>query len=121
MREIKFRAWNSIDGRMVDWSTLKANPDFLMNIIKGIKHYDVLMQYTGLKDINGVEIYEGDIVSSDFYEPEFSEVAAVGYDEFEMRFCFNNKSGDLNGEQDAFRYGNLTVIGNIHQNPELLD
>lgn len=74
-------------------------------------------QYTGLKDRNGVEIYEGDIVESDFYYPDYMCIAEVSYCNAEARYKFNRGEG----EQDAFVYGNLYVKGNIHQNPELLE
>ena len=92
-------------------------------IFDGLYHEfaeDTLGQFTGLKDEDGVDIYEGDIVESDYYWPDFRELAVIGYDDTEMKFCFNSKTGDIKGEQDAFRYGHLKVIGNIHQNPELL-
>ena len=81
---------------------------------------ETIGQYTGKKDIWGADLFEGDVVKSDYYEPDFTEVAVIGYLEDEMQFAFMDKINDLNGEQDAFRYGNIELIGNIHQNPELL-
>ena len=59
-REIKFRIWNDYDKKMIYWNELLKNN--LANIFT-IPSYDKwLMQYTGLHDKNGKEIYEGDIV-----------------------------------------------------------
>ena len=117
MREIKFRAWNSIDKKMVGWCSLKHSFDAFIKS----KHYE-LMQFTGLTDKNGVDIYEGDIVQGHFYDTdEWKDIAGITYCDHRAKFVFN----DGNGEQDAFiddiNTGTLEVIGNIHQNPELLE
>ena len=57
MREIKFRAWNG--SKMIDAFDLSCNPKYWW---KKCKDYP-LMQYTGLKDITGQDIYEGDIIT----------------------------------------------------------
>lgn len=125
MREIKFRAWHPDQGMTM--TPVLSTSSYTGKVIctgydKNLHEITLaLMQYTGLKDKKGVEIYEGDIVSSDFYEPEIKCLAAISYSNEYAQYCFVNASGDLNGEQDAFKYGNLTVIGNIHENPELLD
>lgn len=108
MREIKFRAWRE-----------QVNRFRFFDISTGfnVENADVFTsveQFTGLLDKNGVEIYEGDIVESDFYLPDIASVAEIKYNNGLMRFVFDS------GEQDAFEYGNLAVIGNIHQNKELL-
>lgn len=92
----------------------------------------VLMQYTGLKDKNGVEIYEGDIVEINVTKTDWqnknrsSELAKfivvydhssfclkkIGEDKFLMAFCSLNENGFLSKEK---------LIGNIYQNPELVE
>jgi len=71
-----------------------------------------LMQFTGLKDKNGKEIYEGDIVRTD----EASWVAQVIY----HRDCFMCTGLDSKGFSVVCNWENFEVIGNIYENPELV-
>lgn len=68
-REIKFRAWNKKDKVMVDVAAMNFGPSGFWSLIEDAYDAELqladsyeLMQYTGLKDKNGREIYEGDIV-----------------------------------------------------------
>ncbi len=82
-----------------------------------------LMQYTGLKDKNGKEIYEGDIISwkveedNGYKRTQFTEVCEVRFDNGNYKFGANETSWwhDLRGTEKE-----VEVIGNIYENPDLL-
>lgn len=115
-REIKFRCWNIPSGIMYDWDTLrmaKQEAVWKWMDVNHEKDNNVLMQYTGLKDKNGVEIYEGDII-------EFDREEWRGYDNIHV-VTWDNEEGEWNwggGSTSDMCY--RTIIGNIHQHPHLL-
>ena len=127
MKDLEFRAWydntdipNCVDILKTMFSVGDAHgTKHPLDCCKYLKEGQpvVLMQYIGKSDSLGVKLFEGDIVESDYYFPQFKCIAAIQYDTMDNQFGFKFDSG----EQDAFRYGNLTVIGNIYENPELLD
>lgn len=129
MREIKFRAWCYINNKMyyqhIDGMTQvngidgSGNSDYHVATIRFSKeitpgHDDIdLMQYTGLKDKNGKEIYIGDIVCEKRNNNKiFFEVVETDY----LGFYFKN---DVYGHDNEDGY-NVEVIGNIYENPDLL-
>lgn len=135
-RPIKFRAWDTKELRWLD----QENPhDFIIMPEDGgvvelgssygvptvsLRKSAILMQYTGLKDKNGVEIYEGDIMrGDDNYEPEI-------YGEFnvhQVRFgeMVDTRYGwyleDYRAAMSRSTFEEFEVIGNIYENPELLN
>lgn len=121
MREIKFRAWEK-DGfnhlgepTMVDWNELQRN--YNLNAImagdwvRSDKY--ILMQYTGLHDKNGKEIYEGDILKEGEY------IGTVYYDEAEGSYFIE----PLDEKWDYLLLGTnafgMEVVGNTCENPLL--
>lgn len=135
MREIKFRAWiqkDPYDERVAPEMEMAYDLAFdeylpINDLLAGVEH---LMQYTGLKDKNGVEIYEGDIVRYDngcWNECTKDKCAPHSIDIFAVEWTDNRddiESGmvgfylDWSGNEYSPR--SIEVIGNIHQNQELL-
>lgn len=112
MREIKFRAWDTRASVMV------YSDDFDCWVInKRPESWVRMMQYTGLHDKNGKEIYEGDIVTYPLCtgEPRKGVVEwtdwGTGYEPFTV--C--GKCGDVPQSRA------VEVVGNIYENPELIE
>jgi len=120
MREIKFRAWNPM-GRVMTGglhiNTLLLTCDLQDEVYKTI----IWLQYTGLKDRNGKEIYEGDVVDIllRFSDCESFEMAVI---EFKSgAFWFDAKRvGYVDCNWHHYNESDREVIGNIYSNPELL-
>jgi hypothetical protein len=129
MREIKFRAWDKARNEFlssgmillgVNPSRIPKNSPLYLDIVDGPDMWKarfVLQQYTGLKDKTGREIYEGDI-----YEVEyFGWKAVVEWDEDNARFL----GFTIGAERKIVYVGRepqpVKIIGNIYENPELLN
>jgi uncharacterized phage protein (TIGR01671 family) len=134
MREIKFKAWD-IDLQKMIFNVLDLKPNIYVNNIFFINHPNLIwLQYTGLKDKHGKEIYEGDIVKMDdnpeqfkgteFHDKEDVSHHKIIWDNDRAMFTdFRLEDGDsLAGFLDgdiSFVYDG-EIIGNIYENPELL-
>lgn len=124
MRELKFRAWDKEELEMISPDKLLTlyNNGFLNEILVSAKKV-TLMQYTGLKDKNGVEIYEGDIlkVRSLHYEKDIGlDVVCFEKGCFCLRYEYWSDGLHKWRSIENYDSSDLDVVGNVHQNPDLL-
>ena len=125
----KFRAWDS-------WRKRMSVVDRIYIDTKGVRFYDdfgeywrdfsdvELMQFTGLKDKNGKEIFEGDIITNGTAIVDVKSHQTLGFYTVvngEERF-FGSNTSIKDFENDVEEFSSVTeIIGNIYENPELLE
>jgi uncharacterized phage protein (TIGR01671 family) len=129
MREIKFRAWNSYEkqfianGDVLDlYYSAKCNALMFDNDNYELPNNIIFLQYTGLKDKNGKEIYEGDIIiqNEEEWDPQIVEYGIQRVDAFDvMGWSIWDFYEDINNKTGKRLQSNIEIIGNIYENPEL--
>lgn len=124
MRDIKFRIWDGVKNEWLASSSKDALPYYGFALVGevmtvqsppywSLDEGNVVEQFTGLKDKNGTEIYEGDILIDDTGEP-------IEY--WVVKFTDGGFVGECAGVAESlFELTNLEVAGNIHKDPELVE
>lgn len=123
-REILFRGWNKKNKRwlygyyVVNGGEHFISPGAFVNDLESYEDYvveaDTVGQYTGLKDANGMKIFEGDIIGSD------GCIHFIQYNDSEALFVAVNRYIQCGISQRLVDEFEKIVIGNVHENPELI-
>ena len=129
MREIKFRAWVpnlASDKKMIYGKAIAVDGSGKAFWV-GHDNYplgdsDVLMQFTGLKDKNGKEIFEGDIVHNTHGGPYAFRDMIVCWHQYHMGFALATKPENIGDWAIKMENGpqGYEIIGNIYEHPELV-
>jgi uncharacterized phage protein (TIGR01671 family) len=133
MREIKFRAWDNYKKLMrYDFLVASKDGEPFSNNLLAYPEWE-LMQYTGLKDKNGKEIYEGDIVVKEYPNHKFICVVYYFFGEFRAITHYDPEclpTKEWTGNMWYVGFGrsypdcsvaDVEVIGNIYEHSYLLD
>ena len=108
MKKIKFRAWDKENRTMYAWEDIKYID------LETLQKTNILMQFTGLKDKNGKEIFEGDILAY----PDRRKKIIVIVKRVNIAYC-EEYGTYANGFRVPEDYKNMIVIGNIYENPDI--
>lgn len=111
-REIKFRAWDKERREMLDYFEIGCRGMIICDEENEPQNIE-LMQFTGLLDKNGKEIYEGDIMQ---HTDPFDIPFIINWNDEQAAFVFNDDGCGYSLNDKSF-----SVIGNIFENPELLN
>lgn len=151
MRELKFRAWDRVKHKMLygvsPFNAHITDENEPLLSLEYSKHDDCeFMQYTGIKDKNGKDVYDGDVIYSSSYfkkkggkrfvaqKPYRNPIAVIEWDDDSGAFSENQyENGEFQiggflfeatGEWESLKGTEknvIEVLGNIHENPELLE
>ena len=133
MKDIKYRVWSNIENKILSWQDICA-VDVVQEVLQGIKCAEftdtngnkvynrykfIPMEFTGLQDVNGKDIYERYIV-------ELETDNIIGLIEFkDAMFQINlNYKWAIGMRKDLFYYysnDKIKIVGNLYENPELLE
>lgn len=128
MRELKFRAWDRVKCNMLygvsPFAYLISDESAPLLSPKASKHDDCeFEQFTGLRDKNGKEIYEGDIVKAKWFRAKNARLDTRGEVEFNDGWFYIHDDPDGQDRLGVPIHNcyDMEVIGNIHEDSELLE